>query len=245
MATKEYRFGPTLRFDKDKESYIIRRLDALNKTHSLGTFMTYVVKLVFDDPSLLRGEENLKELMNYMENTGNTPNADKFFKESSKRIDELKEKVDSIHGMCERMYTLMLFDKLINPDKQVENVLSAEFILQRQIREIADSLGIFNQTPFASDKLKNTQASAEESLQFIIEHYEGIVSEIKTSQVQTIQAVMAAAPPTMETKPEEIPETTPVVIQQPEQIGADDLDSGDPLDFGMEDMLDLATMIGG
>lgn len=213
------RLGGELQFKVDKEKYIVDRVAELSHSRGLSDLLEHLIRLVLDDPSLLRQEENMKELLDFMNKTNLTPNAAKFYAQASKEINEMRAKIDDIHTMCKETYTLALFGKTLGLEEKTHNLLSAEFLLQKQLREIEDRLGIVAQSAYLSSKLKDSKKDAEDALAYIIEHYDGIVSEIKNRQANLV--VMQ-------------PQTVSEGIPESLKVSKDDIDTGEAIDYGEE-----------
>lgn len=170
------KLGATISFNKENERDIVAQLESLKKRHKLGEFISNAIRIVFEHPELLEEQDTS------LEKFGLTDNRQQFFDAISKEVNSLRVKVDKIYKIATEIYTLTQFNKKIGLEERAKNILCAQFILQKQTRELCNILGVsqINST-YASEKLFDIKKNVDETLEFIINYYDGIVSEIKTS----------------------------------------------------------------
>ena len=58
--------------------------------------------------------------------------------------------------MCQNMYILAQMGKHLGLEDKTNNTLMASFILERQIQDLQNTLGVGTLTPFSSNKLEDT-----------------------------------------------------------------------------------------
>ena len=126
----EYRLGGMLRFDPDREGYIVDKLDELSKSHRLSQFLMILIRLAFESPESIGRSERLIDSLDRM---GMTPCAKEFFDQGRQEIASMQQKVDAIYEMCLQMYTLSQFGKTIGLEEKSKNMARAEFMCERQI----------------------------------------------------------------------------------------------------------------
>lgn len=228
----EYRLGATLKFDSSREKYAVDRLDKLSSTHSLGQFLKLLILVVFDDPKQLNTEGNMYSLINKMNETGMTPNASEFFNKANKNISDMQNKVDEIYNMCLKIYTLALFGKTLGITDKSKNSAKAEFILEKQIKDLCNTLGVSDNI-FESAKIINVEDKSSEILEYIIEHYDNIVTEIKADLTIDKQVKEKIENTELHTKVDEIKiiakDNSIIAVESPE-VKSDD--TGEQIDFG-------------
>lgn len=183
MGTRSIRFGSQLTFDEDKEKDIIDTIDTLNSSHKMGQFMSNLIRLAFDNPEILRvGADGLEKqaMLQQVESSGMSVNRQRFMSEVASEISDMKKKVDEVYNMVFKMYTLALMNKHLEIKKKSDNSLRATFVLERQLRQLQDSLGVnIGDAVYESDKVTDVHARAEDCLEYIIEAYDGIIDEMK------------------------------------------------------------------
>lgn len=170
------KLGATISFNKENERDIIAQLESLKKRHKLGEFISNALRIVFEHPELLNEQDTS------LEKFGLTDNRQQFFDAITKEVNALKVKVDKIYKIATEIYTLTQFNKRIGLEDRAKNILCAQFILQKQTRELCSILGVsqINNT-YASEKLFDINKNVDETLEFIINYYDGIVNEIKSN----------------------------------------------------------------
>lgn len=179
---KSIRMGPTLNFDEHKEKDIYERVQQLSSSHKIGDFVAHLLRLAFESPEVYGDGKEVLNLIAKMDKYGMTPTRYNYFAQVSKDVEAMKKKIDDIYDMCYKMYMLALMGKYLGLEEKTDNSLRATFILEKQITELCTTLGIdhFNHS-FESNKLQDTHKKAEDSMQFILESYDGIVKELKAS----------------------------------------------------------------
>lgn len=187
MSTRSIRFGSQLTFDEDKEKDIIDTIDTLNSSHKMGQFMSNLIRLAFDNPEILRvGADGLEKqaMLQQVESSGMSVSRQRFMSGVSSEISDMKKKVDEVYNMVFKLYTLALMNKHLEIEKKSDNSLRATFVLERQLRQLQDSLGVnIGDAVYESDKVTDVHARAEDCLEYIIEAYDGIIDEMKQAIV--------------------------------------------------------------
>lgn len=164
----------TIPLSSQKEADIIRYMNELKAKHKLGDMVANCVRFCWEH------KEELEKLGFKAEKTGVLDLREEYFKSIGVSLSEMRRKVDKIYEMAFKTYLLAQFNKRIGLEEKSKNSLSAEFILERQIDEIAKTLGVDSiNSVWLSNKQENTEEKAKEVLEYILEVYDGIVSELK------------------------------------------------------------------
>lgn len=183
MGTRSIRFGSQLTFDEDKEKDIIDTIDTLNSSHKMGQFMSNLIRLAFDNPEILRvGADGLEKqaMLQQVESSGMSVSRQRFMSGVTSEISDMKKKVDDVYNMVFKLYTLALMNKHLEIENKSDNSLRATFVLERQLRQLQDSLGVnISDAVYESDKVADVHVRAEDCLEYIIETYDGIIDEMK------------------------------------------------------------------
>ena len=202
----EYRLGGMLRFDPNREGYIVDKLDELSKSHRLSQFLMVLIRLAFESPESIGKSDKLIADLDRM---GMTPCAQEFFDKGRQDIAKMQQKVDAIYEMCLQMYTMSQFGKTIGLEDKAKNMARAEFICERQINQLCDILGIREKSTFKSAKFDSVENRSADILEYIINSYDGIVQEIKAEaapvtimipEVKAISSGIVEVGKTIETK---------------------------------------------
>lgn len=185
MGTYNIRLGSMLSFDEEQEKDIIKAIEALNASHKTGQFVSNLIRIALDNPEILDIKDGKYEkgaIIKQMERVGMSYNRYTFITQVTKEVEAMTKKVDSIYEMVNKLYILAQMGKHLGLEEKTENLLSAEFILERQVKELQDTLGIsLTSSMFASNKKEDTKKKAEDALEYIIETYDNILNELKNS----------------------------------------------------------------
>lgn len=185
MGTRNIRLGSMLAFDEEQESDIIQVIEELNKTHKTGRFLSNLIRIALECPEVLdntRGKFEKGEILRQMENLGMSYNRKQFMNSVAREVEQMKNKIDRIYEMTQNMYIMSQFGKHLEIEKKTNNLLSAEFILEKQLKELMDVTGVnIKDSTYASNKLDSAHKIADDSLEYIITTYSNIVDELKSN----------------------------------------------------------------
>lgn len=244
MGVYNIRLGSQLTFDDEKEQDLITVIEQLNKSHKIGQFISHLLRLAIENPDIVEvknGQCEKGEIMRLMDAYGISYNRDKFFKDITKEVADMKKKIDSIYELSYKTYMLALMGKQLGLEEKSNNALMADFILERQLKDIQDKLGliIYDQV-YASNKLDDTHERANEALEYIIESYSGIVNELKSS-IQPVQVVQSISNNVENTVAEESNNSVKVENTSTDNKEAED---DEIIDFGDADLSLLSNFFG-
>lgn len=217
MGTQSIRFGSTLTFDSDTEKDIIKVMEHLNATHATGKFISNLIRVALDNPEILdRTSHHIEKgaVLKKIEELNLSCNRYKFFNDINKEIEAMKKKVDKVYELSLKNYTLAQMGKHLGLEDKANNTLLAGFVLEKQLKELQDTLGItLGMSAFESGKLVETHKKADDILEYIIETYDSLVNELKSKfEVQTVQVPI--------TQEVQVP-----MIQPVQNIHTDDVDT--------------------
>lgn len=199
-----------LSLDVQKEKDLINFLERCRDSRRLGDFVTICVRACWENPKLL------EECGYTINSRGLTEERIKYFSNLENELNKLASKIDKIYDMALKVYMLSLMGKKLGIEEQSLNTLKAQFILQKQLNEFKGILGIEN-TIYESDRVLDVQAKADDMLEFIINSYDGIISELR--EVRTI-AVEKVETQEKDTKEEEIKDDMQLGFDENADIGA-------------------------
>lgn len=252
-----------LTFDEEQEKDIIQLIESLNSSHKTGQFISNLIRLAVDNPELLEvqgGRYRSKSIaLDYIERVGMSNNRRLFMDSMKNEVNTMKNKVDKIYEMTLNLMTLAQMNKYLELDNKSKNIMTANFILEKQLKELQDILGT-KDSVFASNKIQDVEKIANEALEFIIESYDGIVKEFKQQvEVQTVTNVQTA-PVEVQTIPVQpiiqpvqqfeqtvTPVTQPVTqpsVEQPKVEKTVTEDDTEIIDFGSADTNALLSFFG-
>lgn len=198
MGNKIVKVSSNLPFDEEQEQDIIKYLEKLQDSHKIGQFLATVVRAAYDCPELLSmNEDNASTgpTAKQIQDLGMAPSRYQFFKSVTKEVSDMKDKVDKIYDMVLKTYELALMGKHLALEDKSKNEILANFILQKQLKDLQDALGVqLTSSVFASNKTQDVEKLANEVLEYIINSYDSVISELKdtvASQPVIVQQVQA------------------------------------------------------
>lgn len=194
MSNKTIKLVANLTFDENRESDIISMIEYLNSHHKTGQFLSGLIRLAMDCPEIImkntNGEIELGASMAKVTVDGISTLRRDFMNSLSAKVDKLWEQVADIRKMALQVYTLAQMNKFVGLEGKSENTLRASFVLERQLSDLQKSLGtLINDKQFIDVKLKNSKEFADETLEYIITTYDGIVNEIR-NQFSTVNSMV-------------------------------------------------------
>ena len=251
MGTHNIRLGSQLSFDEHQEADIIKALETMNASHKSGQFISNLIRIAFDCPEIMDNNSGKYEkgaILKAMESSGLSYNRQAFMYQITKEVDAMKKKVDEMYSIVLKTYMLGQMGKHLGLEQKADNELMAQFIIEKQLKELQDTLGIsLTSSVFASNRKQDIEKIANDSLEYIIESYSGIVNELKaivsSAQSITVQQPVVQVQSHLETVIEK-----PVVVNnntEKSESTDEDLDNDEIIDFGGADFAALGDFFGG
>lgn len=184
MSKTDIRLGSLISFDSEREADIIEFVQDLTSQHKLGRFIGYLLRLACETPETLQYREKLNPILKEMNDLGITPRRDAMFKQFSKEILDLKNKINDIYVISEKLYTLALARKALGLEDRAKELLAAQFVVRRQTALLESKLGTSSLLyTYESDSMRDVQKKADEILEVILETYGDLLNDVKTAGV--------------------------------------------------------------
>lgn len=249
MGAYNIRLGSKLSFDEQQEADIIEALESMNASHKSGQFISNLIRIAFDCPEIMdknSGKYEKGAIIKAMENSGLSYNRQAFMYQVTKEVDAMKKKVDEMYNIVLKTYMLGQIGKHLGLNEKADNELMAQFIVEKQLKELQDSLGIsLTSSVFASNKKQDIEKIANDALEYIIESYSGIVNELK-GIVSGASAVMMQQPVVQTViQSEKLNEDNKAVSDNIEKANTnEDSDNDEIIDFGNADFNALSSFFG-
>ncbi|MBR1454032.1 MAG: hypothetical protein IJ593_05255 [Lachnospiraceae bacterium] len=178
-------FSTNIKLNKNRDSAVIDRIKKMTSSGNWGVFLSTLVRATFENPEIaVKNEDAINEIIKY----GGTPVMKEFYAEKTREVKEMHSKIDKIYDMCLDMYTMSKFGKTQGFDKKLDNMATAQFIAERQLKELTETLGILDLSPYESTKKDIMIDKAEQALELIITRYSDIVTEIKNSGISVVKS---------------------------------------------------------
>ena len=173
---RNIRVNTVLDFDDNKEKDIIDFVNELNKRHKFGMFITALIRIAYDSSN---GALN-RTFIEQLDSIGLSVERKEFFADVSKKVNDMESRVNAIYNMVFKIYALSLLPSKIGIKQKAENSLLAEFVIEKQLSELREILGIRNiMSVYTSNRLCDKKKEAEELLDYIIEKYSDIINVLK------------------------------------------------------------------
>lgn len=180
MSKTDIRLGSLISFDSEREADIIEFVQDLTSQHKLGRFIGYLLRLACETPETLQYREKLNPILKEMSDLGITPRRDAMFKQFSKEILDLKNKINDIYVISEKLYTLALARKALGLEDRAKELLAAQFVVRRQTALLESKLGTSSLLyTYESDSMRDVQKKADEILEVILETYGDLLNDVK------------------------------------------------------------------
>lgn len=175
MGKYDVRLGAKITLDSAEEGDLIAIAEKLNNTRKMSGFMGQLFRIACDHPEVLsRGsEETYKQIKALVDGAGVSEERQKYFKEIEAKVQEMKDKIDKIYDLAMKAYMLSQVNKMNGLEGKSQNVIMAQFALQKQMKDIESILGCSVGT-YESGKMTDVKAKSDEILEFIVETYDGI-----------------------------------------------------------------------
>lgn len=215
MGRVNVKLNSVLSFDSAREADIVNKINCLTKQHKLGRLVSDLLRVYFDNPSIFNPSKGFKAVdTSTADATKGQAQVEgapihcpygvakdykaesslarqKFFNHVNKQVEEMQKKIDNIQSMTQQLLTLVQFNRAIGLEEKTETLVLASFLLQQQLYELEDTLGVDGINLGVREKytpqLEKEKQKAEETLQFIINTYGDIFSALQSQ----LKAVMA------------------------------------------------------
>lgn len=182
MSKTDIRLGSLISFDSEREADIIEFVQDLTSQHKLGRFIGYLLRLACETPETLQYREKLNPILKEMNDLGITPRRDAMFKQFSKEILDLKNKINDIYVISEKLYTLALARKALGLEDRAKELLAAQFVVRRQTALLESKIGTSSLLyTYESDSMRDVQKKADEILEVILETYGDLLNDVKVA----------------------------------------------------------------
>lgn len=180
IRPNQVKLNNLLEWNPETEQDIVEQVILLKEHRKIKQFIEHLIRLAFESPEVFGNGKEVLKLIEKMEQFGVTPTRDKFFNQVTQEVEQIKRKVDAIYEMAYKDYLLSQMGKHLGIEDKSKNTLRATFVLEKQISDMCNRLGIENLNhTYASSRLEKTEERADQVLQYIIESYDGIVGELK------------------------------------------------------------------
>ena len=172
-SNKTIRLGSFMKFDEEKEQDLIKIAEALNSSHRMGEFMGMVFRVAVENPEVLVKDGDTisyGKLLAKMKEVGISEVRFKYFRQLGKVVANMEVRVNNTYKMSVDTYELAKFGNRVALEDKSRNQLMANFVVERQLKQLTEQLGI-KIDDFESDKLDKLEDRLDDMLQLVIDSY--------------------------------------------------------------------------
>lgn len=220
-----------LRFNPDRERHIIDTIRNLKSTGKFNIFIETMLRVVLSNPEIvINSDEDLYKLIKL----SGPLKIDVYNTENKKEIADMHRKVDHMFDLVLSMYTLVMFNKQIGIEDNTKNMAVAQFMVERQLKELTRALGVEDLKTYESDKDTVIKEKAEQALEYIVNNYDGVVQGIKSMG----QPIMVQS-----TSERQYTQFKPTVIDNTDENSSNTVDDDTEIDIEPENRLSILDTI--
>ena len=181
-----FRMKVNLEFNNTTDRGFISKCTTLADNRMLSKYVTRAFKYVLSHPELY------KEL--FGSNVEAVDTTYKKYKEIDSRLANIEKALRELEEYIFELKSFIVLRKMLAIEQKVDNALSAELLIKRQIKEINKILSrvgtdLIIDSKYIQDDVFKQNEKAEKLVEFTINYYDGIVNELRnmvTIPVQTI-----------------------------------------------------------
>lgn len=225
MNTSKVRLKTYVELDSITERDMLNRVNNLKEDRQLSSFVTSCVKYVLENPSK-------QEIVN--KRRSDDSERKEFFSELDSRASNIEECLRDLNEELVKLKGFIQLNKMIGIKEKVDNLLCAELLLKRQVRNLNSSLGrvgIDLDRVSVKDDFNAQSERAEDMLAFAIEHYDGVVQELKVMTApREVLAVSDSIKGSVREKETERSRETERIVEAPVNGGAKKVKDEDKLE---------------
>lgn len=173
------KLNSSLEFGDDERAVYDFVADLTQKRRLTSTLMS-LIRIYVNNPDIfgeLMQDSSTEDLMKLRDDTlaRLEANQSASITEYRKKLDLLATRLLALEKNLETLHTLLESKRIIGLSQRVEATFCAEVILRQQVRALQEELG-FRVT---TEKTVDIKTRTEDTLAYMIEHYEGAVNELQ------------------------------------------------------------------
>ena len=193
MAAQSIRLSSMLTFDDAKEQDIINLIGELNSSHKTGQFISNLIRVAVDNPELLKcvsGRYSAGPILEQLDTLNQSFNRYQYFNNITSKVDEMHKKIDSMYDMVLKTYMLAQIGNKLGLEQKSENNILAQFVIEKQLRELEDLVGTnFQTSVLASNKKANVDKLTDEVLEHMINSYSTVIDALKRQVIPEVKTI--------------------------------------------------------
>lgn len=177
-------------FDPVKDSEALTKANRLVDNRQFASFVSNVVKVVLNNPDMINNIEAMASVGDEYK--------EKHITELINKVLKLEEAITELNEEVLLLKEFIKLRKVIGIEQKVDNVLSADLLIKRQIRKLNQILGktgtdLIIDSKYIQEDFTSQNKRAEDVVAFAVEYYDGIINElretVKVREVETVREI--------------------------------------------------------
>lgn len=177
-------------FDPVKDSEALTKANRLVDNRQFASFVSNVVKVVLNNPDMINNIEAMASVGDAYK--------EKHITELINKVLKLEEAITELNEEVLLLKEFIKLRKVIGIEQKVDNVLSADLLIKRQIRKLNQILGktgtdLIIDSKYIQEDFTSQNKRAEDVVAFAVEYYDGIINElretVKVREVETVREI--------------------------------------------------------
>ena len=177
-------------FDPVKDSEALTKANRLVDNRQFASFVSNVVKVVLNNPDMINNIEAMASVGDEYK--------EKHITELINKVLKLEEAIKELNDEVLLLKEFIKLRKVIGIEQKVDNVLSADLLIKRQIRKLNQILGktgtdLIIDSKYIQEDFTSQNKRAEDVVAFAVEYYDGIINElretVKVREVETVREI--------------------------------------------------------
>lgn len=180
MGIKRIKVSTYIDIDDVTEKDLAETLQKMIDSRQLSAFSTNAIKLVLENQELLnRCKVGEKQVFSTRE---------KFFSDLTNKVRELEKTQLLLEEEVQKLVEFIKLRKMIGIEEKVDNAACTQFLIKRQMKLLNKQLGrigtdlVIDRRAVDKDILEMNK-KADELIEFVVEHYDGIINELKQMMI--------------------------------------------------------------
>lgn len=177
---KSFRFNVVVEFDVETQRDKVVMVEKVRQSKKTPEFVVAAIGFALDNP------EEFEKYNSDMKKFGFSETRAKFIELIHKNMENLKKRIETMYEMLVKAITLINFNKMIGMEQKINNLKQATFVAELQHKQLCEILGVNDFSKiYENFKEKKVETLANEILEYIIEHNDNVIQEIKVNSTQT------------------------------------------------------------
>lgn len=177
MENKKLKINTYVYFDSIKEADLIHNVERLIQSRQLSKFVTNALKIVLENKELFKAALD-------GESEGSVTRED-YFNSLGEKINSLWGAINKVETEARHTKEFLALHKMLGIEMKSDNVMCADLLIKNQIRDLNRALGkigvdVITDKGLVQEELESIDKRSEKLALYTVEHFDGVMSEIKS-----------------------------------------------------------------